>query len=323
MDLTAHSLLNLAALLMYNINLSLGQRTPTTSATTPTVNFFLSGHEGPYSHGADATMVCEIHNLNPATMIVSMNRTRSGLTSTLLYNEQVPNSAPSNVEYLGSFNQVNSVWKIIRLTSVTQEDAGVYTCTLMSTATDMTLNSDSMNVQVQYVPTPLCSVAGRASVDITYTIGEEVTFVCVSELGVPTASVLWGVSGNGPSLPDRETTVGTDSITTLLPLTMTSDHNGSTYTCFSFSIAGNTLSCAIGPLSVVVAGMTTPTVPGVTTGTPIPTEPEQTSDESSVSMAAVSGNNITENREVANSRTAGIFIRESGYCMFSLSFTEL
>ena len=258
MELTAHPLLTLAAILVYNISLTLGQRIPTTTSTTPTVDLFLSGHSGSYPSGADATLVCEVTNLNPTTMIISISRTRSGSTTTLLYNEVVPNSAPTNMQYLGSFDQVGSVWKIIKLTGVTQEDAGVFTCTLISTERNTALDSHSIDVQVQYVPTPICSVAGRASVDTTYTIGEEVTFVCVSELGVPTASLLWGVSGNGPPLPDRETTTGTDSITTVLPLMMTSDHNGATYSCFSFSGAGNTLSCAIGPLIVVGAGTSTP-----------------------------------------------------------------
>ena len=285
MELTAHPLLALAAILVYNISLTLGQR-----STTPTVDIFLSGHTGPYPNGADATLVCDVSNFDPASMIVSLSRTRSGLTTTLLYDEVVPNSAPANVQYLGSFNQVSSVWKIIKLTGVTTEDAGVYNCTLISTETNTPLDSHSVDVQVQYVPTPICSVAGRSSLDTTYTIGEEVTFVCVSELGVPTASLLWGVSGDGPPLPDRETTTDTYSITTALPLIVTSDHNGTTYSCFSFSYAGNTLKCAIGPLSVLAARASTPTAPDIAAGTSTPTAPEQTSsDVSSVSMTEDSG----------------------------------
>ncbi|XP_072036420.1 uncharacterized protein [Amphiura filiformis] len=230
-------------------------------ATAQTALLFQSSHSGPYANGDTATLVCKVTDYDNSVHIVSITRTQSLTTVTLIYDDALLNSAPDNVEFLGSFPQSDSTWKIIKINDMSTDDAGLFTCSVISRDRATVIVTHTVNVQVQFVPIPQCSLSTTASSQAadTYHVGDILNLVCVSELGVPTAALVWGVSGNGPTLPQSNPVTRTDDIYLQVTITLTSNHDGVSYQCFATSSAGNALSCGLGPYSVLsaVTDMTT------------------------------------------------------------------
>lgn len=138
----------------------------------------------------------------------------------------------------------------LHITSVNTLDAGMYTCAIQSLLNPTETIESSATAWLSYKSAPSkdfpkCS----PSEEMTFNVGEQVSFSCRSELAVPPVQLSW-LSDGGEELGAVESTQGTLLVSEFTKI-LTKEDNGKTFECdLSHELLTNDRSCVVGQLNV-------------------------------------------------------------------------
>ena len=203
----------------------------------------------PVDHGGILSLHCHVRDMESDHSVIIIRSLESGEVEHLSWRETLTSNADDRIFLAFRRLGDGSVVYFLSIMNVKKEDAGIYSCRVMSLSA--LVDEQSLTYNVNYFPVDIYPVCGPSE-QIYAKAGDVVLLNCTSDKAFPEVTLEWTHSSTKQVSSSTNVIYHDSKVSSILRLETTKNDNGAVYVCTMRSevFSDKVRTCHIGPLYV-------------------------------------------------------------------------